>query len=205
MQKYKYVGKTKEEALSKAIEELNLQENEYYVEEQEVKQGLFKGKSIEIEIIKKEDIIIFIKEFLSKKKKNMGLDVKIESKTGKDQLIITLHSDNNNILIGKNGRTLEALNIIVKQAIKKEIGINFKFLLDVGEYKIKQQKNIERLAKQIAREVAKTKVEAKMDSMNSYERRLVHNILNDNTKVYTESEGEEPNRYVVIKPKEEDK
>ena len=139
MQKYKYVGKTKEEALSKAIEELNLQENEYYVEEQEVKQGLFKGKSIEIEII------------------------------------------------------------------KKEIGINFKFLLDVGEYKIKQQKNIERLAKQIAREVAKTKVEAKMDSMNSYERRLVHNILNDNTKVYTESEGEEPNRYVVIKPKEEDK
>ncbi len=205
MQKYKYVGKTKEEALSKAIEELNLQENEYYVEEQEVKQGLFKGKSIEIEIIKKEDIIIFIKEFLSNLTKNMGLDVKIESKTGKDQLIITLHSDNNNILIGKNGRTLEALNIIVKQAIKKEIGINFKFLLDVGEYKIKQQKNIERLAKQIAREVAKTKVEAKMDSMNSYERRLVHNILNDNTKVYTESEGEEPNRYVVIKPKEEDK
>ena len=205
MQKYKYVGKTKEEAISKAIEELNLQENEYYVEEQEVKQGLFKGKSIEIEIIKKEDIIIFIKEFLSNLTKNMGLDVKIESKTGKDQLIITLHSDNNNILIGKNGRTLEALNIIVKQAIKKEIGINFKFLLDVGEYKIKQQKNIERLAKQIAREVAKTKVEAKMDSMNSYERRLVHNILNDNTKVYTESEGEEPNRYVVIKPKEEDK
>ena len=205
MQKYKYVGKTKEEALSKAIEELNLLENEYYVEEQEVKQGLLKGKSIEIEIIKKEEKIIFIKEFLSNLTKNMGLDVKIESKTGKDQLIITLHSDNNNILIGKNGRTLEALNIIVKQAIKKEIGINFKFLLDVGEYKIKQQKNIERLAKQIAREVAKTKVEAKMDSMNSYERRLVHNILNDNTKVYTESEGEEPNRYVVIKPKEEDK
>ena len=80
MQKYKYVGKTKEEALSKAIEELNLQENEYYVEEQEVKQGLFKGKSIEIEIIKKEDIIIFIKEFLSNLTKNMGLDVKIESK-----------------------------------------------------------------------------------------------------------------------------
>lgn len=202
MQKYKYVGKTKEEALTKAIEELELQENEYYIEEQEVKQGLFKGKSVEIEIIKKEDIITFIKEFLLDLTKNMGLDVKIESKTGKDNLIITLHSDNNNILIGKNGRTLEALNVIIKQAIKKEIGVNFKFLLDVGEYKIKQQKNIERLAKQIAREVARTKVEVKMDSMNSYERRLVHNILNDSEKVYTESEGEEPNRYVVIKPRD---
>ena len=61
----------------------------------------------------------------------------------------------------------------------------------------------ERLAKKVAREVAATKVEAKLDSMNSYERRIIHNALGNSKKVYTESEGEEPNRYVVIKPKEE--
>ena len=55
----------------------------------------------------------------------------------------------------------------------------------------------------IAREVAQTKIEVKLDSMNSYERRIIHNILNNNKRVYTESEGEEPNRYVVIKPKED--
>ena len=44
---------------------------------------------------------------------------------------------------------------------------------------------------------------AKLDPMNSYERRIIHNILTNNKKVYTESEGEEPNRYVVIKPKED--
>ena len=202
MKKYKYTGKTKEEAISLAKEELNLTEGNYFVEEQEVKKGLFKGKSVEIEIIKKEDIIDFIKEYLKELTKNMGLDVNIESKSAKDTQVITLYSDNNNILIGKNGRTLDALNTIVKQAVKKETGLNYKFLLDVGEYKVKQQRSIERLAKQTAREVAKTKIEAKMDPMNSYERRLVHSILNDSDKVYTESEGEEPNRYVVIKPRD---
>ena len=53
-----------------------------------------------------------------------------------------------------------------------------------------------------AREVAKTKVEAKLDSMNSYERRIVHSILSEDKYVYTESIGEEPNRCVVIKPKD---
>ena len=202
MQKYKFEGKTKEEALENAIFELSLKSNEYFVNEKEIKKGLFKGTTVEIEIIKKEDIINFIKEYLINLTTDMGLDVKIETKTAKDNLVITLYSDNNNILIGKNGRTLQALTAIIRQVIKKECGINFKFLLDVGEYKIKQQKNIERIAKQIAREVGHTKVEAKLDPMNSYERRLVHAVLNDNDKVYTESEGEEPNRYVVIKPRD---
>ena len=202
MQKYKFEGKTKEEALEQAIFELGLKSDEYFVKENEIKKGIFKGTKVEIEIIKKEEIISFIKEYLTKLTADMGLEVKIESKTAKDNLIITLYSDNNNILIGKNGRTLQALTTIIRQVIKKECDINFRFLLDVGEYKVKQQRNIERLAKQTAREVAHTKVEAKLDPMNSYERRLVHAVLNDNSKVYTESEGEEPNRYVVIKPRD---
>ena len=67
----------------------------------------------------------------------------------------------------------------------------------------KREHSLERLAKRIAREVGQSKVAAKLDPMNSYERRIIHNILTNNKKVYTESEGEEPNRYVVIKPKED--
>ena len=77
----------------------------------------------------------------------------------------------------------------------------YKFNLDVGEYKLKKQKNLERMAYRIAKEVRKTKVDAKLDPMNSYERRIIHNALNDDRYVYTESFGEEPNRYVVIKPR----
>ena len=73
-------------------------------------------------------------------------------------------------------------------------------ILDVENYKDKQQARLERLAKSLAREVVKTKIEVKMDNMNAYERRIVHSILSNNSKVQTISEGEEPNRHVIIKP-----
>ena len=95
------------------------------------------------------------------------------------------------------------MTTVLRQAIQTHFGVHFRFLLDVEEYKEKQQANLERLAKRVAKEVAISKIAANLDPMNSYERRIVHNALNENKKVYTESEGVEPNRYVVIKPKEE--
>jgi len=202
MDKYVYSGKSKEEALEKALEELNVKENEIYIKETEQKVGLFKNKKIDLEIIKKSDVVDELKNFIKNVTKLMGIEANLEVKPREDSVSITLYSDNNNILIGKGGRTIDALSMIAKQYIHNEIGTNFRFILDVGEYKAKQQKNIEYLAKKIAREVAKTKIEAKLDPMNSYERRLVHSILSDNDKVYTESIGEEPNRAVVIKPRD---
>lgn len=55
------------------------------------------------------------------------------------------------------------------------------------------------MAKRIAKEVITTKVDVKLDNMNSYERRIIHNTLSNNNKVSTISEGEEPNRHVIIK------
>lgn len=202
MDKYVYNGKSKEEALEKALSELNVTEKDIYIKETEQKVGLFKNKRVDLEIIKKTDVIEALKEFIKNVTKLMGVDANLEVKTREDNISITLYSDNNNILIGKGGRTIDALSMIAKQYIHNEIGTNFKFILDVGEYKAKQQKNIEYLAKKVAREVGKTKIEAKLDPMNSYERRLVHSILSDNDKVYTESIGEEPNRCVVIKPRD---
>ncbi len=202
MDKYIYNGKSREEALEKALTELNVNESEIYIKETEQKVGLFKNKKVELEIIKKSDVVEELKEFIKKITKLMGIEVNIETKVRDNNVSITLYSDNNNILIGKSGRTIDALSLIAKQYIQNEIGVNFRFLLDVGEYKAKQQKNIEYIAKKTAREVAKTKIEAKLDPMNSYERRIVHSILSDNEKVYTESVGEEPNRAVVIKPRD---
>lgn len=202
MDKYVYNGKTKEEALEKALNDLNVSEKEIFIKEQEQKVGLFKNKRIDLEIIKKSDIIEELKIFIKNITKLMGIEVNIEQKIRDNDVTITLYSDNNNILIGKNGRTLDAISVVAKQYIYNETGYNFRFLLDVGEYKLKHQKNIEYLAKKVAKEVANTKIEAKLDPMNSYERRIVHSILSDNDKVYTESIGEEPNRAVVIKPRD---
>jgi len=203
MNKYEFIGKTREEAINLALDELNLEEKDLIITEKEQKGGLFKSKKILLEVFKNTDIVDFIKESIINLTSSMGIEVKTEVKERNGILNIVLYSDNNNILIGKNGRTIDSLSFIVRQMVQNEIGKTFKFNLDVAEYKLKQQKRLESLAKRIAREVSKTKIDAKLDPMNSYERRIVHNILTDNKFVYTESEGEEPNRYVVIKSKED--
>lgn len=199
MERYTYVGKTEDEALEEALKELDVTKEDIMYKSNEQKGGLFKSKKVELEVIKKSDIHDFIKETILKITKDMGFEVNAEVKVRDDILNITLFSDKNNLLIGKDGKNMSALSTVVRQIVFNELGYYYKFNLDVGEYKLKQQKNLERMAHKLAREVAKTKVEVKLDPMNSYERRIIHNTLNDDRYVYTESFGEEPNRYVVIK------
>ncbi len=203
LNKTRYVGKTKEEAINNAKIELQELESDLYIKEVEVTKGLF-NKKVEIEVIRKADVADYIKELVKETINNMGLSCNLEVKKRENVLNITVISDNNSILIGKNGRTLDSLTAIIKHAVYNEIGEYYPFVLDIGEYKQAREQKLERMAKKVAREVAYTKVEAKLDPMNSYERRIIHSILADNKKVTTESEGEEPNRYVVVKPKEEE-
>ena len=195
-------GKVLEEILENIKAENNLTDNDFLYSKKEQKGGLFKGTTIVVEAVTLEEIQNTLKSFLKELLEKMGLEVKFESMIREGQIIIKMYSNNNPILIGKNGQTLKALETVCKQIIYNEIG-SFPYLsLDVEDYKNKQLKRLERLAKNVAREVAKTKVEAKLDSMNSYERRVVHNALTNFRGVYTESIGEEPNRCVVIKPKD---
>ena len=204
MKKYTYQAKTFEEAKNAALADLMEQQENLYINEIENSTKLFNKKSV-IEVIKKEDVLEYIKELIKNITKYMGLTVNMEVKKREDNVTISLYSDNNAILIGKDAKTLNALTTIIKQAIFNQIGTYYNFVLDVSEYKEKKQFFIERAAKKTAREVARTRIEAKLEPMNSYERRLVHNVLNNYHGVYTESEGVEPHRYVVIKPKNDDK
>ena len=204
MEKHKYTGKTKEEAISNATIDLQeTQDNLIIKELEEIKGGLFKSKKVEIEVIERREVVRYIKEYLQKLLKDLGFTVNIEIKNKDEIPTYTIYSDNDALLIGKNGKNLKALSILTSQHLLNELGKNFKFTIDINSYKEKREKSLEYLAKKIAREVAATKVEAKLDSMNSYERRIIHNALTNNKQVYTESEGEEPNRYVVIKPRED--
>ena len=205
MEKHKFIGKTREEAIENAKIGLQEIEENLIIKEQEIqKGGLFKSKKIEVEVIEKREVVKEIKNYLAKLLKDLGFTANIEVKVKDNVPTYTIYSDNDSLLIGRNGKNLHALSIVVGQYIKKEIGESYKFLIDINDYKEKREKSLERLAKKVAREVAETKIEVKMDSMNSYERRIIHNALANNKKVYTKSEGEEPNRYVVVKPKEDE-
>ena len=202
MKKYEFIGKTKEEAIEKALEELNIAKENLIIKTLEEKNTLLK-KNVKIEVINYNDIIDSIKEDVIEITKLMGLTVNLEVRRREDNITIKIFSDHNAVLIGRNGSTIAALQTIIRQIVSNEIDNQISITLDVENYKEKRVKNIEFLAKKTAREVAKTKIETKLDSMNSYERRIVHSILSENKYVYTESIGEEPNRCVVIKPKED--
>ena len=204
MEKHKFQGKTKEEAIQNATVELQEVETNLIIKELEtIKGGLFKSPKVEIEVIEKREVVKYIKDYIVKLLKDLGFQANVEIKNKETVPTYTIYSDNDALLIGKNGKNLKALSVVVNQHINKEIGKTYKFIIDINSYKQKREKQLEQLARRVAREVANTKIEVKMDSMNSYERRIIHNALTNNKRVFTESEGEEPNRYVVVKPKED--
>lgn len=202
MKKYRFVGKTYEEAVNKAKIELHELEKNLVINVVDEKKTLL-SKKCEIEVIEKGEIKNFIKEKLITILREMGYQVEVEIKLEQDIPTYRIYSNNDSLLIGKGGKNLEALQIVLRQIVNIETGINYKFFLDVSDYREKNEQYLETLAKRLAKEVATTKIEVKMDSMNSYERRIVHNVLTNSKKVYTESVGEEPNRCVVIKPRED--
>lgn len=193
-------AKTKDDAIKKLLEENNLKKEDIVYKAYEQKGGLLKGTKTIIEAATYDEIALTIKDFLKNLLLKMNLEVSFESKIRDNQLVISMFSNNNPILIGKNGQTLKALETVVKQLIYNELGVYPYISLDVENYKSKQISRLERLAKNVAREVGKTKIEVELENMNSYERRIIHNALTNNKYAYTESKGEEPNRHVVIKP-----
>ena len=202
MKTYFFEAKTINDAIKQAVETLNITEDNLIIKSQEEKQGLLK-KSIKIEVINVNELVDYLKECLNRIMNLMNINSNLEVRRREKNIEIKIFSDQNSLLIGANGRNLESLQNILRQILLKEVGGEYRITIDVENYKEKRVSHLEKMVKQIAKEVAKTKVEAKLDKMNSYERRIVHNALSKNKYVYTESIGEEPNRQVVIKPKEE--
>ncbi len=197
-----YTGKTKEEAISNALIDLNAKQDEVIIIEKETKKTLF-NKKVEILAITKSELNKEIKDFLYKIVKDMGFDCNIETKNRDTQLIYNIISSTSSVLIGKNGKTIDALQTLASQMVSTKYNTFYKFTVDVNDYKNQRKSRLEKLAKYTAKDVAKSKQPVSLEPMNSYERRIIHNVLTNSKDVITQSEGEEPNRYVVIKPKED--
>lgn len=202
MNKEIFVGKTYEEAKNIALETLNASESEVIIVTKEEKKALF-NKKCEISVTLISELNKNIKEYIIELLKNMGMNANVELKTREDSTIFNIVTSDSSILIGKNGRTIDAIQTIASQKVNTDLGVFYKFIVDVNDYKTKRKVRLEKLAKYTAKNVAKTKIPVKLDSMNSYERRIIHNALTNSKDVITISEGEEPNRAVVIKPKED--
>ena len=190
---FKFEDETEEQCRLKCLDELDVYNNEILTREYE-EDGIYK-----MEVVKKEDVKEYIKSYLEKVTTEMGLETKFEINEDEEVFSVKMFSNNNPILIGKDGRTLTSLQTLIRQSLSNQIKFNVKVNLDASNYKVKKEKFFERDIKNIINDVMKSKDEIKLDPMNSYKRRIVHSIASEYYNIETESFGEEPERYVVIR------
>lgn len=141
-----------------------------------------------------------IRDFIENIATGIQRDVEVNVKENVNSLNIDIKGDDLSILIGRHGRTLDSmrylLSLMVNRGRKKEDIKRIR--LDVEGYRKKRDISLERLARNVASKVISSGKESKLDPMNPYERRIVHSSLQRNKLVTTRSEGEEPNRCVIV-------
>lgn len=113
-------------------------------------------------------------------------------------IYININGQGTNFLIGYRGETLNALQTLMSSIANKNIEEKVRVILDISGYREKRKKVLEDLAEKVAKTVVKTKKKVTLEPMSAYERKIIHSKLQNNSKVMTESVGEEPNRKVVI-------
>ncbi len=207
-------SKSQEEAIQKAIEQLNVDKEDIEDIKVEVieepskgflgfigaKDGLYKITLIEKQIEIKE--IDIAKEFIETMLHNAKVNADVIA-TQEDNLIkINIKGKEATCLIGRRGETLDAVQFLTGLALNKiNKDSHCRVLVDIENYREKREQSLIRYANKVAREVAKTKKTKKLDYMNPYERRIGHSALQNDKYVITYSEGTDPYRRLVIEYK----
>ena len=203
-----YTGKTLEEALQAAADDKHVAVGDltYFVTEE--KKGLMGiGSSVSIDAYCLDDVKEFLFDYLGNFFMGIDCDLEaaIEEKNG--GFIVNLNADNNAVLIGRMGKTLAALNTVVRGAVNAEFKKRIDVLVDVNHYKDDRYRKTISMAKRTAKQVQRSHVDADLDPMPNDERKVIHKALNDWHNIRTESYGEGLGRHICIKyvPDEEPK
>ena len=142
------------------------------------------------------------KAFLSEITKLMGVDVSIEMGTDAEGNVYGyMEGDTLGILIGRRGETLDALQYLTSLKVNRGREGYTRVTLDTENYRAKREDTLIRLANRMANRALRTGRKVSLEPMNPYERRIIHFALQQNEGVTTHSEGDEPNRHVVITTK----
>ena len=193
MKVYNFSGKDKDTCRIKCLEDLDLYYNEIITTEYE-DDNLYK-----MDVLKKSEIKDYILSFLTKIFDKMNITAKIDIDEIDEIFTVKISSKDNAIIIGKEGKNLSSLQFLLKQSLRVKTKFNLKINIDVSNYRLRRQQLFEDDVKKIINDVLTTKTDTNLDPMNSYQRRIVHNVANNYYNIETVSVGEEPNRCVVIK------
>ena len=201
-------SKTKDEAINKALAELNVKLEDLKIEVLEnpskgflgflgAKDGLYK-----FTVIEKETEVDIAKAFVENILKNSNIEADLSVTQEGNVIKVDIKGEEASVLIGRRGETLDSIQLLTGLALNKiNKNSNMRVLVDIENYRSKREESLIRYAHKVAREVAKTKKTKKLDYMNPYERRIIHSALQNNKTVSTYSEGTDPYRRLVIEYK----
>ena len=192
-----YSGKTLEEALEAASQDTGISAKRLNYRVSEEKKSLF-SKKVTIEVSDINDAMLYAEDYLRQGVGGLGVELEFAETIEDDVIRIILNSERNPILIGKGGRTLQALNELTKLAVSNRFHHRYRILLDVNGYKEDKYSRIAYIARRTANDVVKSRLNAKLEPMTPDERRVVHNTLSGMPNIKTESVGEGKERAVVI-------
>ena len=218
-----FEGRTTNEAIEKGLKELNVSKKQVEIKvlESEDKRSFFNiltPRVVKVELIVKEEnhvsekkervevseeaenmaeanVKSFLDDFISKLPTS---DLKYEIKRDKSDLLVNITGEDTGYLIGYRGNVLNAMQVILNNIANKGINERVRILLNIGGYKEKREKDLKELADKIAGTVIRKRKSITLEPMSSYERKIIHSRLQENTKVETHSIGEEPNRRIVV-------
>ena len=192
-----YTGKTVEEALTLAAEEQGVAVEDLIYAISDKKKGIF-GKKLLVEVYDLSDVVRFAEDYVLNVIDNLGIESTLHTVLDNDIIRITIDSTHNPILIGKNGKTLQALNELTKLAVSNHFKKRFRILLDINGYKDEKYFRLKKMARKLAHEVQKTKTTYTFEAMPADERRIIHNACSGMPNIRTESTGEGTHRQVQI-------
>ena len=203
MKTIEMTGKTVEEALKHALDELKLTKDKVDVEViDEGSKGLFNligAKPAKVKVTAKPDSLDNAKTFLVNVLSSMDINADIDIKEENDIIKINLKGPKMGLVIGYRGETLDSLQYLVSLVVNKNHENPYKrVVLDAENYRHKREETLIRVAQKTAYKVKKSGRPYKLEPMNPYERRIIHSALQEYTDINTYSEGEEPFRRIII-------
>jgi len=194
-------GKSTEDAINAAVRRLGVSRDRVTVEELvKPRSGFFGIGSVEARVAVTYTLTPAesAKEFLEGLLERMGLEALVDSEMTDDGVSMNVRGEDMGVVIGRRGDTLDALQYITSIVVNRDQDEHVKVTLDTENYRAKREDTLIRLANRMANRAVKTGRKVSLEPMNPYERRIIHSALQANEAVDTHSEGDEPNRHVVI-------
>ncbi len=230
-EKHVFEGKTSTEAIEKGLKELKLKKEDVEInilkDEKRSFFSILEPRVVKVEITKKEKEVSvkttrheikkekseMSKEAIKKAEENLTKfldkflklissdELKYDISTDNYYITVDIKGNNTNNLIGYRGETLNAMQTLLSSVANKDIEEKVRVVLDISGYKEKRKKVLEELADKVSKTVIKTGKKVTLEPMPAYERKIIHSRLQNNSKIITDSVGEEPHRRVVIELK----